>query len=83
VSVAAEAVIGIEGDVRSEPPPTDVGSAAKAEFGPESELTVVVTKLMPLLTETAVHPAGNAGDVTESKFSENVADGTPIVMTRV
>src|SRR6186713_2891512 len=60
-TVAAGAVIGIEGDVRSDPPPTVTGSAANAELAAVSGLSVELTKLIPLLTETAVQPAGKAG----------------------
>jgi hypothetical protein len=60
------------GEVRSVPPPTLAGSLANAVFGPESGVFVVVTKLTPLFTLTAVHPSGKAGAVTPSKPSEAV-----------
>src|SRR5678816_4231822 len=82
-TVAAGAVISIEGDVRSDPPPTVVGSAAKAEFGAVSGLSVELTKFIPLLTDTAVQPAGNAGGVAPSKFSVKVVTGTPRMIARV
>jgi hypothetical protein len=76
-------VIGIEGEVRSVPPPTVVGSAAYAEFGAVSGPRAEFTKFIPLLTETAVQPAGNAGGVAPSKFSVKVVAGTPRMIERV
>src|SRR5688572_6056042 len=68
-TVAAEAVIAIEGDVRSVPPPTVAGLTAKAEFGAVSGLSGELTKVIPFCTEAAVQPAGNAGATAPSKFS--------------
>jgi hypothetical protein len=82
-TTAAGLVISIDGDVRSDPPPTLRGSAAKAELGAVSLLFVEVTKLTPPRTGAAVHPAGMAGAVTPSKFSEKVVTGTPTINDRV
>src|SRR5829696_1141394 len=82
VTVAAEAVIATDGDVRSEPPPTVNGSRANIEFGAELALVVVETKFVPLATDTAVQPAGKAGAVTPAKFCVNVATGTPMMIVR-
>jgi hypothetical protein len=83
LTVAASALIGIGGDVRSEPPPTDVGSRANITLGAVSGVLVVLTKLDPPLTGVAVQPAGRPGAVTPSKFSENVTFGTPAINVRV
>src|SRR5436190_7644908 len=83
VSSADGAVIGIDGEVRSVPPPTVAGSAAKAAFTPLSGVLVDVTKLMPPSKGTAVQPAGMAGATTPSKPSVAVVVGCPTPKLRV
>ncbi len=82
-TVAAGAVIGIDGDVRSVPPPTVVGSRANTAFGPASGVVVVVTKLVPPETGAAVQPAGMAGALTPSKFSLKVTTDCPTTIVLV
>src|SRR6267142_6945441 len=60
---------------------TTAGSSIKASLGAVSGVVVVVTHNgAPPVALVAVHPAGNAGGVTLSKFSFNTvpAHGVPL-----
>src|SRR5580765_6795281 len=57
--------------------PGESGSATKAASVPESFAVPEVTQLAALLKTAEVHPVGNPGDVTESKFSPKTDTGFP------
>src|SRR6188472_1188531 len=67
--------------VNSSLSPVPVASGAKAALGALFGLVVVVTHATPAPEALDVHPVGNVGAVTLSKFSTDrlVVSGTPIL----
>ena len=65
---AGTAIVGVTNSVS----PTVVGSGANASFGALSGVVVLVTQGTSAPEAVVVHPAGNAGATTPSKFSEKL-----------
>ena len=83
-TVAAVAVIGIEGEVKSEPPPTDVGSAANAEFGAVSVVSGHIrgqTNTMPLQVEVLYNEYNFAAAFAVASLLAGLALVTLVVKT--